>query len=256
MFPPVSQSPFFKPLTASQGKKLPLKRVALQSAVKHQPISLPLLAFTTASVMVTLSMFRNAMQGHVDKNNVLNNAAHNKAYFLNQSSNWGTYSGYPLLDKLSSSLTTLKLQGPYNYLLKWDTFKQNKTSFFPDVFFPNLIPLGISTVALYATLGPGRVHHVFGLAGSAVSSGSAAVWRTFKGNILTARHAQKAGSGIAKVGLLPFKSLKNLGIVTGTLFGGAYLLDKFMDVVNGTEQQRYFRDFVLGNGLYGETGPY
>lgn len=252
-----SINPFEKPYRHTTSKLVQhRKTVAPSSTIVQKTRSTPLVAFTAASVFITWLLFNNSMKGHNAKNEVLNTASDKQAKYLDTSSNWGAYSGYPTLDKAVSRYNTLALRGPYDLYLKWGTFKQNTVSFFTDVFFPNLIPAAISLTALYTCIGPSKVHKAFRQSGIDFKKITQPLKQNIIKPLIHSELFKKTGKGLKNVARWPFKSLTHLGITTGALFGGVFLKDRLTDIYNGTEQNRFFRDFILGTGLYGDTGPY
>lgn len=201
--------------------------------------------FTLGALAMTGIMMKDAYMGSRDRNQQKIAECHQSKDLEYAQYGWGHWSGQPGMDGLAHKFKGALLYGPYGLAENWHAAKIHVGSFFSDVLYPNLIPLGISIAGIYGTFGPDAVNHKINSLYNQMCRVQmhpelkASLKQFFK------RGGRMIGTGLGNIVAWPFKGgLGRLGVSSGLLFAGAFFLKRFNDAYGHDGQRAFFRDEI------------
>lgn len=158
---------------------------------------------------------------------------------------WGHWSGNPGLDQLGHKFQGLMMYGPHRIRENYKEAKIRVSSFFTNVLYPNLIPLGVGLAGLYSTIGHKKM--------TQYANDFVKWWKqsgffsqyfnpTMKavGKIIW----DYGSKGISTAVRQPFKSPAHFAVGSGIALTGAFFLRKFIDAYGHDGQRDFFRDDI------------
>jgi hypothetical protein len=197
--------------------------------------------FSLAALVAAAWMMKDSYVGSRDRIQMRQADLKARNDYENLGFSQGQWSGNPDMDRLAHKWFGFKQYGPWGIREKFDSFKIRVSSFFKDVLFPNLIPLGIGIAGLY---GAGvKVHRPFVAAAKGVGGLFGPRFFPQLGGFL-GKAFGSLGTGLLKLIKLPFSSLPAFAIGLGTVCLGSFFLKRFSDSYDGDGQRNFFRDDI------------